>query len=410
MTDETPTTLGDTTDRCPYGYYAAARDRGDATYEEQASAWIVPTYAGVKRVFTDEDTFARPTPIDIVQSEKYVPIMGGPRHNSALVGQERLDHRKWWLGLFNRSAIEAYRSGLITDVIDTQINRIASAGRAELVEDYTGRVSIRVIAGVLGLPWDDDDWMSQLRKRLDMMEHYKSIVFLKPAEALEMADATLAATAEVNELIRPFMERARDAADDTIMSRIWHDESLEAWNESDKYGIARTFFSAGSDTTRTQMSNALYILLTQPSVAEQVRDAEPAVVANFIEEALRLHGTVHFRARNVTSDTEIGGHKIRAGENVVGVMASANRDELQYPQADSVNLNRPNPRSHIAFSTGIGACAGASLARAELQEGVSRLVNRLRDLRLDDDAEAPFPEGLLFRLYRPLNVTFTPES
>ena len=77
----------------------------------------------------DEDTFARPGPIDVVPSEKYVPIIGGPRHPSGLVGQERLDHRKWWLGLFNKKAIEAYRSGLIADIVDAQIDRIAPVGQ-----------------------------------------------------------------------------------------------------------------------------------------------------------------------------------------------------------------------------------------------------------------------------------------
>ena len=78
-------------------------------------------------------------------------------------------------------------------------------------------------------------------------------------------------------------------------------------------------------------------------------------------------------------------------------MASANRDADQYPEPDKVDLNRSNPRSHIAFSAGIGACAGAALARAELQEGISRIVNRLRDLRF-----APVPPPVLEDCLPPL--------
>ena len=106
-----------------------------------------------------------------------------------------------------------------------------------------------------------------------MIEHYKGIVYLKPAEAEALADPTLAATQEANELLRPFMERGRAVDDDTIISRIWHDQALDAWDENDKYGLVRTFFGAGSDTTRTAMANGLHLLLSQPAVADKVRDA-----------------------------------------------------------------------------------------------------------------------------------------
>jgi len=397
-------------DQDPYGYYGHARERGDVFYEDQDKAWIASTYASVRQVFTDEDTFARVKPIEVVPSAKYVPIIGGEKHPSALVGQERLDHRKWWLGLFSRQAVESYRSGVVADIIDAQIDRIAPLGQAELVNDYTARVSIRVIAGVLGLPWSDDEWMSRLRKNLDLIEQYKSLAYLKPTEAMSMVDDALQATVDANELIEPFMERAREVDDGSIMAEIWRDTSLAGWTDEDRYGTVRTFFGAGSDTTRTAMANGLHILLTQPDVAERVRNADPAVVGNFVEEALRLHGTVHFRSRLVQNEAHIGDVEIAPGEKVVAIMAAAGRDPEQYPHPDEVDLDRVNPRSHMAFLAGVGTCAGAAIARVELQEGISRIITRLPDMALDPTAPSPNLDGLLFRIFRPLHVTFAPQT
>jgi cytochrome P450 len=397
--------LGDTVDRCPYDYYTETRARHEVTWEEPTKNWIAASYNAVRDVLTDEDTFARPLPTEIVPSEKYSRIVASP---FSLIGEERLAHRRWWLSIFNAKEIERYRHGVVADVVEATIDEIVPRGRAELVQDYAERVSDRVIAGVLGLPWRDDDYITELRANLNKIEHYKGIVYLKPEDAIPHAEIALTATYEVDRLLRPFMDERKKTADESIISRVWRDEALDGWTEDARYGLVRTFFAGGSDTTRTSMVNALHLMLTTPGMVEKVRHADARTVGVFIEEALRLVGTVHFRNRICQRDSDLEGARVHQGDKVAAVIASGNRDTARFDHPDEIDLERNNPRQHLAFSVGIGACAGSPLARVELQEGVSRIVNRLDDLRLDTGAPQPGLEGSIFKLRTPVHVLFTP--
>jgi len=397
--------LGDTVDKCPYDYYAEARAREKVTWEDPTKNWVAASYNAVRDVLTDEDTFARPLPTQIVPSEKYSRIVASP---FSLVGEERLEHRRWWLQIFNPREIERYRAGVVSEIVEATIGDIAPRGRAELVQDYAERVSDRVIAGVLGLPWRDNDYMTELRTNLNKIEHYKGIVYLKPEEAIPHAEIALAATYEVDRLLHPYMEERKTTNDDSIISRVWRDAALDGWTEDSRYGLVRTFFAGGSDTTRTSMVNTLHLLLTTPRMLQKIRHADARTVGNFIEEALRLVGTVHFRNRICQRDVDLEGAQVHEGDKVAAVIGSGNRDATRFDDPDEVNLERKNPRQHLAFSVGIGACAGSPLARVELQEGVSRIVNRLENLRLDPDAPKPGLEGSIFKLTTPVHVLFTP--
>ncbi|MEA2768434.1 MAG: hypothetical protein QOD93_1396 [Acetobacteraceae bacterium] len=403
---ETIRYLGDTVDKCPYDYYGEARARDAVTWEEPTQNWIAASYNAVRDVLTDEDTFARPLPTQIVPSEKYARIVASP---FSLVGEERLAHRRWWLQIFNPSEIQRYRDGVVADIVEATIDDIAPHGHAELVADYAERVSDRVIAGVLGLPWRDDDYMAEIRTNLNKVEHYKGIVYLKPEDAIPHAEIALAATYEVDRLLRPYMDARKNTADESIISRVWRDDALDGWSEDARYGLVRTFFAGGSDTTRTSMVNALHLMLSTPGMLQKMRHADSKTLGAFIEEALRLVGTVHFRNRICQRDTDLEGAEIRNGDKVAAVIGSGNRDADRFDNPDEINLDRKNPRQHLAFSVGIGACAGSPLARVELQEGVSRIVNRLDNLRLDPDAPPPGLEGSIFKLTTPVHVLFDPQ-
>ena len=251
--------------------------------------------------------------------------------------------------------------------------------------------------------------MTAIRTNLNKIEHYKGIVYLKPEDAIPHAEVALAATYKVDALLRPYMDERQKTADDSIISRVWRDDALDGWTEDARYGLVRTFFAGGSDTTRTSMVNALHLLLITPGMMQKVRDADVRTVGVFIEEALRLVGTVHFRNRICQRDSELEGAQVRHGDKVAAVIASGNRDAARFEDPDEVDLERKNPRQHLAFSVGIGACAGSPLARVELQEGVSRIVNRLEHLRLDPDAPAPGLAGSIFKLTTPVHVLFEPQ-
>jgi cytochrome P450 len=102
---------------------------------------------------------------------------------------------------------------------------------------------------------------------------------------------------------------------------------------------------------------------------------------------------VHLRARRVTTDLELGGVAIAAGERVIAVNASANRDPARWDHPDTIDPGRARARGHLAFSVGPRHCAGAHLARMEATEVIGGLFRAFPDLARVPDAAQPVPMG-----------------
>jgi cytochrome P450 len=405
MTATHPTEFIDVEGQCPFAYYAAARERRSVEYEGRTGFWIAASYSAVSKVLTDEDSFPRFLPEEIVTGPEYVRTVSTP---SFLQGEDRLKHHKWWLKLFNPIELERYRRDIVSGVVSATIDEFADNCQVDLIHEFTEPVADRVIAALLGLPWQDRDWMAELRRNFDLTEKYKAAIYLRPEESRKFADAALAGTYRIDDLLRPYMDQRKAAPDDTVMSRILHDEALQGWSDEELYGLARTFFTGGSGTTSVQIGNAVYLMLTTPGMAQVLLDGDGDVTARFVEEALRLAPTNHYRNRKVADDTEFEGAQLKQGQIIGALIASGNRDEDRYPNPSAIDLTRPNPRQHLTFSVGIGACVGSGMARVILQEAVSALLHRLPGLRLDPVAEAPRLEGSMFRPYRPLKLIFDP--
>jgi cytochrome P450 len=395
--------LVDVDGRCPHAYYAAARARGRVEFEERTGYWVAASHSSVSKVLADEDTFPRLRPEEIVSDPKYVRTVATP---SFLTGQDRLDHHRWWLEIFNPRALRGYRDGVVTEVVQAMLDRFAGNGRADLVHDYAEPLADRVIAGVLGLPWRDQQWMAELRRNFNLVERYKASIYLKPEESRPFAEAALEGTHRIDELLRPYMLRRAEQPDDTVMSRAIHDEAMRGWDEERLYGLIRTFFTGGSGTTSIQLVNAIHLMLITPGLTDLVGRGDDKLTARFVEEALRLVPTNHFRIRLLATDVTFEGANLRAGQTIAALIASGNRDASRYPRPAEVDLDRPSPRQHLTFSVGIGACVGSGLARVVLQEGLGQLVARLPTLRLDPDAGQPELGGSMFRQYSPLHVLF----
>nr|WP_239071927.1 cytochrome P450 [Amycolatopsis sp. SID8362] len=119
------------------------------------------------------------------------------------------------------------------------------------------------------------------------------------------------------------------------------------------------------------------------------RDVVLARPERAVEELLRYLSVVQFGVlRYATSDVEVGGRAVKAGEWLVAALNSANRDEELFPGGDKLDFDRESPRTHVAFGFGAHQCVGQQLARVELQEALTRLFRRVPDLRLSVPRES----------------------
>jgi cytochrome P450 len=159
----------------------------------------------------------------------------------------------------------------------------------------------------------------------------------------------------------------------------------------------------GIETTEAMIVNAALHLLSHPDQLALVR-AEPALLADAVEESVRLEPAAAVVDRYATRDVELAGAAIRTGDLVTVSIAGANRDPALFPEPDRFELRRPNARLNLAFAQGPHFCLGAHAARLETRVAISTLLRELPGLRLDPDYPPAAPRGLVFRKPESLHV------
>ncbi len=158
---------------------------------------------------------------------------------------------------------------------------------------------------------------------------------------------------------------------------------------------AAVLLFGGIVTSESTNAQALYDLLGNPEQLAAVR-ADPALVANAVEESMRLEPAAAVVDRYATRDAELAGARIAAGDLVRISLAGANRDPATFPDPDRYDATRPNARQHLAFARGPHTCLGIHLARLEAQALVGAVLDLLPAARLDPRRSIP-PAGLVFR-------------
>jgi cytochrome P450 len=147
-------------------------------------------------------------------------------------------------------------------------------------------------------------------------------------------------------------------------------------DDEELLSFCRLLLIAGNETTTGLITASARIFHENPKTLSELRQ-KPALASTFVEEALRFYSPFSATVRRTTKDVEIAGQKIQAGELVVPLIASANRDELVFKDPDTFKLNREtNP--HLAMGFGIHFCLGAHLARLEgkiVAEEIARRYN-----------------------------------
>jgi cytochrome P450 len=178
--------------------------------------------------------------------------------------------------------------------------------------------------------------------------------------------------------------------------------------------IASNLFAAGQETTARLLGVMFRLIGERPELQERLR-RERHLLPNFIEECLRLETPLQSSFRLAKVGTTIGGVEIPAGTTVMLIPAAANRDPRRFDAPDELRLDRPNGRQHLAFGSGVHACAGAPLARAEARVSAERLLDRMADIRVSERAHGPpgarryeYPQTYLLRGLERLHLAFTP--
>jgi cytochrome P450 PksS len=186
-------------------------------------------------------------------------------------------------------------------------------------------------------------------------------------------------------------QRRADPRDDLITALVQAEAAGDTLSEDELLAMVFLLLVAGHETTVNLIASGTLALLQHPEQREQLQQ-NPALITSAVEELVRFASPVECATeRYACEDVMIAGVAIPRGELVLGVIGSANRDELHFSMPDTLNLRR-EPNRHLAFGLGAHYCLGAPLARLEAQVAITTLLDRLPNLRL-----AVKPQALRWR-------------
>jgi len=198
-------------------------------------------------------------------------------------------------------------------------------------------------------------------------------------------------------------ERSRCPADD-LMS-VWAGAEVDGAPLTVEDAIADSLLllDGGAETTRTVIARAILLLIDRPDQWALLRGGADAAVAT--EELIRYVTPIHNMCRVAAVDTRVAGTPVAAGEQVVLMYSSANRDPAHFADPERLDLAR-QPNHHIAFGFGTHFCLGAALARLEIRVFLEELARRVRSFRLVPGTEVvEMPNAFVYGL-RSAHVEF----
>ena len=256
---------------------------------------------------------------------------------------------------------------------------IGPDGRFEWMSRVAEPLPMVMVARILGLP----DALAPELKKLGYASVERISGFVTEERIQQLADDSIDGMASVIEAYTQARQGSGDYSD-AMIGIVAQAVSEGELDELEAVGILNLVIAAGGESTTSLTGTAVRILAERPDLQDELR-AEPSLVVNFVEEALRYDPPFRGHYRFVTQDTELAGTTLPAGSHLVLMWPAANHDSGAYDGPDEVRLDRPNPRNHVGFGWGIHLCVGAPLARIEAKVAVETLLERTSRFRIDPD-------------------------
>lgn len=283
-------------------------------------------------------------------------------------------------------------------LVDELVDRFVGAGHCDLHAELAVPLPCTVFLDLFGLPLSD----------LDRLLAMKEGIVRPPGATLEEQWPTRQRTAaEIYEYFAEAIADHRRRPRPDLLGQIMEAEvDGVRFSDDDLLDVCFLFIIAGLDTVTDSIDCIFAHLAQHPDHRRQVVEDED-LVPSAVEELLRWESPVPAVARVATEDVEIGGCPIRAGQQVMLLLASANTDPERHPGVDTVDLRR-NPNPHLAFGGGVHRCLGSHLARVELRTVVRRFHRRIPDYAIEPGATLKYTVGL--RSLHRLPLVFTPAT
>ena len=304
---------------------------------------------------------------------KLLPLaVDPPKHRRY---RDMIDH------FFNVAGAERQRD-LITSIVDELLDAIIARigpdgqGEVEFMDAFAIPLPVRVITTMMGFPLEDipqlkrwsGAWVAPFSGRLDT-EQEREVARL---------------SVDFQRYIHGQLQEKRANPQDDVVSYVaTHPVELpdetRMLTDGEIINIIDHLYIGGNETTTFALTSGMWLLIQRPEIQQLLR-SEPERALRWVDEVLRLESPTQGMDRHTVEDTVLGGVEIPKGSHIHVRYAAANRDPDQFGCPKNIDLERPNPQRHLAFSLGESHCPGAGLTRLEQTITWQRLLQRLDDL------------------------------
>jgi cytochrome P450 len=366
----------------PLPLYASLRRRGGPYRLDKYNAWALSRFTDVWEVFADLVDFSIVDgPIFDVNVLATAHLSEPPRPDlDPMPGFVSLDPP---LHTQLRQALSGPLRPRPVSQLETDIRSLARArlevlepkGRFDIRGEYAGPVSAGVMCLIVGLPLEG----------APLVQRLANASMRRASGRTGLTDDSLKARAELDELLLEVTRTRRGLVGDgseSILDRLLTGTFDGRWlSDEEIVTQVRAIVSGGIETVPKVVAAGLLELWRHPQQRVEVgRDPERCAVA--FEEMVRYHGPLQWVGRTLVRDRVVAGTRMRAGERVLLLIASANRDEREFAEPDRFRWNRPMPR-HLGFGQGHHYCIGTHVARLEGRVLLEELLARVPDYEID---------------------------
>jgi cytochrome P450 len=344
----------------PFPLYARLRAEAPMVWHDDPGFWVVSTHADVLAISKDPESFCSSEGVLLMDLGRELPEIPG-----ALLYIDPPDHnryRRLVQPAFAPSQMRAIEPR-IREQARRFIDPIEPGTTVDLVDDVAVPFPLVVIAELLGI--SPDDWR-------------KLYVWSDAAIAAgsEQTDETMAAMVEMADyFMAVIVEKAAEPGDDLVSMLATVEVDGEKLNEAELMMFCGQLLVAGNETTRNLVSGGLVTLAEHPDQWSRLK-ADRSLLPSAVEELLRWTTPIISFMRTATRDVEVHGQLVRAGDPLLLLYASANRDEDAFgPTAGQLDVARQH-NHQLAFGFGQHYCLGATLARLEGRIMLEEVLDR----------------------------------
>lgn len=374
----------------PEPTYAWMRKNAPVYWDDANRIWGITRYHDIVAIEKDTATFT--------SAKGYRPNIDGDTSMIGLDDPLHTKRRRLVSRRFTPRAAHEYE-GEIRAVVTRLIDAVATTGECEVVQDLAAPLPAMMIGWLLG--FEDELWPK--------LRDWSETTIAAGGGPRYMSDAVAEAFGEFCVHAAALAETKRSQPGDDCMT-VWTKAEIDGCplDEGDIISESLLLLDGGAETTRNVIGTTILLLSQHPDQRQLLID-DPSRITVAVEEFIRYVTPILNMRRTATRDVEFGGQHIRAGDEILLMYSSANRDEAVFHDPQRFDVTRTH-NNHIAFGFGTHFCLGASLARLELRVFFEELLRRLPDIAPAPGVTPEFVPGAFVRGLRSLPAVFTPES